>query len=147
VDVSRPRVCRGDPILEYHAVVLFDGVCNLCSGWVQFLLRRDPGGRFRFASLQSDIGRELARRHGLSAGAMDSVVLIEGDRAYERSTAVLRICRLLPGAWPALAVFRIVPAAVRDWVYDRVAANRYRWFGRREACWLPAAEWRTRFLD
>jgi predicted DCC family thiol-disulfide oxidoreductase YuxK len=140
------------PRQELHAesggaIVLFDGVCNLCSAWVQFLLARDARRRFRFASLQSEAGAALARRHGLSPEAMQSVVLVEGGRAWVRSSAVLRIARGLGWPWPALSLFAVVPPFVRDRVYDWVAANRYRWFGQRETCWLPRPEWRDRFLD
>jgi predicted DCC family thiol-disulfide oxidoreductase YuxK len=137
----------GPASAQAAAVVLFDGTCNLCNGWVQFLLRRDARRRFRFASLQSSAGEALARSHGLPAGMVASVVVIDGDRAYLRSSAVLRICRALPGLWPALSVLALVPVSLRDRVYDWVAANRYRWFGRRERCWLPAGEWRDRFLE
>lgn len=129
------------------AVVLFDGVCNLCSASVRFVVRRDPAGRFRFASLQSAAGRELLLRHGLDPDDLHSVVLVEGGRAYTRSDAALRIARGLRGAWPLLGLLRAVPRPVRDGAYRLVAANRYRWFGKRDACMLPSPGLRGRFLE
>ena len=131
---------------EKGAVVLFDGVCNLCNGSVQFIVRHDPAGRFRFASLQSEAGQALLRRHGLDPHDLFSVILVEGGRAYARSDAALRIARGLSGAWRAAGALRVVPRPLRDAVYGWVARNRYRWFGRREACMVPTPELRARFL-
>lgn len=132
-----------------HPVILFDGVCNLCNGAVQFVIERDPKGRFRFASLQSDAGGELLRTHGLKVpeGDPESIVLIEGGKAYECSSAALKIARGLSGGWWLLYAFMIVPSFIRDLVYRWIAANRYRWFGKSEECWVPTAELRTRFLS
>jgi len=127
-------------------LVLFDGVCNLCTGSVQFLLKRDPEGRFRFASLQSDAGRRLMAEHGIVADTLGSVVLIEDGRAWRESSAALRIARHLPGAWKLLRLFTAVPRPLRDAVYRWIARNRYRWFGKNESCWLPTPELRARFL-
>ena len=127
-------------------IVLFDGVCNLCNGSVQFLLKRDPEGRFRFAALQSDAGRRLMAEHGLAVDGLSSVVLIEGGRAWQESSAALRIARHLPGAWKLLRVFAAVPRPLRDAVYRWIARNRYRWFGKTETCWLPTPELKARFL-
>jgi len=129
-----------------HPIVLFDGVCNLCSGSVQFVLKRDLEGRFRFASLQSEAGRSLMLEHGLDPDALSSVVLVEDGRAYQESSAALRIARHLPGAWKLLRVFAVVPRPLRDAVYRLIARHRYRWFGKTEACWLPTPELRARFL-
>jgi len=129
-----------------HPIVLFDGVCNLCSGSVQFILKRDPEGRFRFASLQSEAGRSLMTEHELDPDALSSVVVIEDGGAYQESSAALRIARHLPGAWKLLRVFVVIPRPIRDAVYRLIARNRYRWFGKTEACWLPTTELRARFL-
>ena len=131
-----------------HDIVLFDGVCNLCTGSVRFIIQRDPGGRFMFASLQSEPGARLTRRHGVATAATDlsSIVLIANGRAYERSDAALRIARHLSGAWRALWLLRFVPRPIRDAVYGLVARNRYRWFGRQESCMVPTPELRARFL-
>lgn len=129
-----------------HPVVLFDGVCNLCSGSVQFILKRDPQGLFRFASLQSDAGRRLMTEHGLDPDALSSVVLLEDGRAWQESSAALRIARRLPGGWKLLRLFSVIPRPLRDAVYRWIARNRYRWFGKTEACWLPTPELKGRFL-
>jgi predicted DCC family thiol-disulfide oxidoreductase YuxK len=127
-------------------IVLFDGVCGLCSHVVQFIIRRDRKGIFQFAALQSDSGQQLLKRFGLPPDSMSSFLLVEGDRCYMKSTAALRVCLALPGLWPVLYILSIVPRPLRDGVYDWVARNRYRWFGRKDACMLPTAEQRGRFL-
>jgi predicted DCC family thiol-disulfide oxidoreductase YuxK len=130
-----------------HGVVLFDGVCNLCHGSVQFIIRRDPKGRFRFTSLQSEAAKPYMDAHGLRADYLDSVVLIEDGVCYRDSTAALRIARRLRRLWPVMYVFILVPRFIRDGVYHWVGRNRYRWFGKREdACWVPTPELRGRFL-
>ena len=129
-----------------HPIVLFDGVCNLCNGAVQLILRHDPAGRFRFASLQSPAGEELQTRLGIDPQALDSIVLVEGERWYRESDAALRITSGMSGAWKALGVLRVIPRPLRDPLYRWVARNRYRWFGKRETCWLPTPELRGRFL-
>jgi predicted DCC family thiol-disulfide oxidoreductase YuxK len=126
---------------------LFDGVCNLCNRSVQFVLKRDRRGVFRFASLQSEIGQSLLQRSGLPADQLDSFVLVENNKVYTRSTGALRVCRKLGGAWSLLYVFRIVPRPLRDAVYNWIARRRYSWFGKKDSCWLPSPEWKSRFLD
>lgn len=128
-------------------ILLFDGVCNLCNAAVQWVLKRDRSNVFRFAALQSETGRTLLQRAGLSADNFDTVVLVEDDRVFTRSDAALEVARRLGGWWPALAVFKLVPRFIRDGVYNWVARHRYRWFGRREACMLPRPEWKERFLE
>ena len=142
--VYDPRM--GETSAAPPPVVLFDGVCNLCNGSVQFLLKRDREGRFRFASLQSDVGRSLMAEHGLAVDRLSSVLLIEDGRVWQESSAALRIARHLPGAWKLLRVFAAVPRPLRDAVYRWIARNRYRWFGKTETCWLPTPELRERFL-
>lgn len=127
-------------------VALFDGVCNLCSFSVQFIIKRDRAGRFRFASLQSEVGKELAAQHGIDAEALKSIVLIEGETAYQCSTAALRIIRHLDGAWKGLYAFIVIPKFIRNPVYNWISRNRYRWFGRHAECWIPTPELRDRFL-
>jgi predicted DCC family thiol-disulfide oxidoreductase YuxK len=128
------------------SILLFDGVCNLCSGAVQFVIRHDPEGRFRFAALQSETGRRLLERHGLPADALDTFVLIAGGRCYTRSDTALELVRRLDAPWRWLRVLRIVPRAIRDRAYGVVVRNRYRWFGRRESCLVPTPELTQRFL-
>jgi predicted DCC family thiol-disulfide oxidoreductase YuxK len=129
-----------------HPIMLFDGVCNLCSGSVQFIIPRDPEGRFRFASLQSEAGERLLAELRIDRRVLDSVVVVEDGRWSKESDAILRIAWLLGGPWKTLAVFRLIPRPLRDWAYRVVARNRYRWFGKKEACWLPTPELRARFL-
>jgi len=130
------------------ATILFDGVCNLCNGFVQFVIRHDPAGHFHFASLQSEAGRALLAAYGIQAVTTDpeSVVLITGGKVYSHSTAVLRIMRRLGGAWMLLYVGMLLPRFVRDAAYRFIARNRYRWFGREEACMLPTPALTQRFL-
>lgn len=127
-------------------ILLFDGVCNLCNASVQWVIRRDPQGIFRFAPLQSETGQSLLRQSGLSSEHFDTVVLVDGDRILTRSDAALEIARRLGGLWSLLAVFRWVPRPVRNAVYDWIARHRYRWFGKTEACMIPRPEWKKRFV-
>lgn len=126
-------------------IVLFDGVCNLCNGVVQFIITEDKAGVFQFASQQSEIGQALLEAHQLPA--MNTVVLIDGVKVYTRSDAVLEIMKRLPTPWSWLGGLKIIPNFLRDAVYKLIARYRYNIFGRREACWLPTPELRARFLD
>jgi predicted DCC family thiol-disulfide oxidoreductase YuxK len=128
------------------AIVLFDGVCTLCTWSVQFILRRDPHGYFRFAALQSSIGQHLLREHGLSTERFSSIVLIEHGTVYTSSDAALRIARHLRGWWPCISVLLLVPRFLRDEIYQWVAAHRYRWFGQTESCVIASSATRNRFL-
>jgi predicted DCC family thiol-disulfide oxidoreductase YuxK len=130
---------------EDGTIMVFDGICNLCSATVRFVLRHDKRGRIRFASMQSRAGRELLRHHGLDASTTETFLLIKGSRAYLRSDAVLEIAKDL-GGWRWLRVLRLLPRAPRDWLYTTVARNRYRWFGKRTTCYAPTFEQRARFL-
>lgn len=134
------------PDLAAHPVLLFDGVCNLCHASVRFVLERDRAARFRFAPLQSEIGRALLARHGFDPTALDTVVLVDADGAHVRSDGALRTLRALGAPWSWLGVLRIIPRPLRDAVYDWIARHRYRWFGKQDACPLPRPEWRERFL-
>jgi predicted DCC family thiol-disulfide oxidoreductase YuxK len=129
-------------------VVLFDGVCNLCNASVLFVIDRDPGGRFVFAPLQGEEAAELLRERGYASDPDNpaSILLVEGDRVFDRSTAALRIARGLSGLWPVLSVLLAVPRPLRDAAYDWAARRRYRWFGKLDACRMPTPELRSRFL-
>ena len=129
-----------------HPILLFDGVCNLCNGSVQLIIRRDPEARFRFASLQSEVGQRYLEELQVDRDAVDSVILVEGGRWYKESDAALRIARLLGGPWKAMGILRLLPRPLRDRLYRFIARHRYRWFGKRESCWLPTPELRERFL-
>lgn len=128
-------------------VVLFDGVCNLCNGVVQFLIPRDPDGRLQFAPLQSEAGRALLARHGFPTDEVDTIVLVEGDQAYTKSAAAIRIAELLGWPYRVAAVGRLLPAGFRDSLYDVVAANRHNWFGRKDQCMVPSDDVSDRFLE
>lgn len=128
------------------SVLLFDGVCNLCNSSVQFILARDPKAKFRFASLQSDEGQALLQEFEDRPSDLSSVVLIEDGQLYARSDAALRVARQLSGGWPLLYAFIVLPRALRDAVYNWIARNRYRWFGKRDSCMIPSPELRSRFL-
>lgn len=127
--------------------MLFDGVCRLCTGSVAFVLRHEQGRVLRFAPMQSQAGMRLMREFGIDPAQTRTFVVIADGRAYVRSDAAIRVARFLRGPWKLLGVVRIVPRPIRDWAYDVVARNRYRWFGRYEACMVPAPELRERFID
>jgi predicted DCC family thiol-disulfide oxidoreductase YuxK len=130
-----------------NPLILFDGVCNLCSGSVKFILKKDSRKKFVFASLQGKKGQEILKKYALSPTDFNSFILIENNNLYTHSTAVLRMLRLLGGGWKLLYGFIIIPRFIRDAVYNLIARNRYKWFGRKEECWLPRPEWKERFLD
>jgi len=131
---------------ENKKIILFDGVCNLCSSSVNFVIKRDKRDVFRFAALQEDIGKELVAVHNIDPAKTDSIVFIDHGKAYVKSTAALRAAKYLPGAWPLLYGFMIVPRFIRNWVYDIVARNRYKWYGKQESCMIPTPELRAKFL-
>lgn len=126
-------------------IVYFDGVCNLCSGFVQFLIKNDPDFYFKFASLQSEIGQKMAKKYQLKAIDFDTVVYQENDAIYTKSEAVFRIANHL-NRWKWLLVFRFLPKKFLDFLYDQVAQNRYRFFGKKTSCWLPSPELAKRFF-
>jgi len=129
------------------AVVLFDGVCNLCNGSVRFIIERDPRARFQFAPLQSPVADRLIGARVDRASLPDSIVLVDDGRLYVRSSAALRIARGLRFPWPLAWVFIAVPRPIRDWVYDLIARHRYAWFGRRDECVVPTSQTKDRFLS
>jgi predicted DCC family thiol-disulfide oxidoreductase YuxK len=128
-------------------IILFDGVCTWCNGWVQFLIKWDTRALFRFAALQSRAGQRLLTESGRCPHALDSLVLIDAGVVFTKSDAALRIAGYLPGLWPLVGLFRVVPRGLRDGVYDCVARNRYRWFGQQEACMVPTGDLAHRFLE
>ncbi|WP_271105648.1 thiol-disulfide oxidoreductase DCC family protein [Pseudomonas tohonis] len=127
-------------------VVLFDGVCKLCNGWARFLIRHDRERLFKLASVQSPEGQAILRWYGMPTDRFDTMAYVEGRDLFVRSDAVLRIARRLPWPWRLASVARMVPAFLRDWLYDRIALNRYRLFGRHEVCLLPDPDHERRFL-
>lgn len=128
-----------------NAIVLFDGVCNFCNSSINFIIKRDRKQYFKFAPLQSEIAQKLVGDKTLPMP--ESVILIENGKKYDRSSAALRIAKKLDGLWPILYVFIILPKPLRDAVYNFIGRNRYKWFGKTEACMIPTSEVRGRFLD
>ena len=133
-------------MMEGKHIVLFDGVCNLCNGAVLFIIKRDTKDRFRFAALESDLGKELLARHNIDPSKIDSIVLISGDSAFAKAGAALRIAKYLTGLWPLLYSLVIIPKFIADAMYDFIAKNRYKWFGKKESCMIPTPELKSKFL-
>ena len=129
------------------SIILFDGVCNLCNGFVTFIIPRDRKNHFQFGSLQSPNVTELLRTHNYTTSELSTVVLLEDGKLYARSAAVLRIARTLGGIWSLAYLLIFLPSFIRDGLYDWVARNRYRIFGRKETCMIPRPEWKTKFVD
>lgn len=127
-------------------LILFDGVCNFCDHGVQFIIKRDPTGIYQFASLQSTIGMSLLKEHHIP-NDMDSLLLIEDSKCYDKSSAALRICKNLTGLWKAFYILLLIPKPLRDLLYDGLAKNRYKWFGKKDSCTIPSPEMRKRFLE
>ncbi|CDQ38156.1 MULTISPECIES: thiol-disulfide oxidoreductase DCC family protein [Virgibacillus] len=126
-------------------IILFDGVCNFCDQSVQFILKRDKQEQFNFASIQGDAGQELLKINHVPTD-INSFILIDGHHTYFKSTAALKICKELKGAWKLLYGFIIVPRPIRDFLYGIIANHRYKWFGHKQSCTLPSPETRKRFL-
>jgi predicted DCC family thiol-disulfide oxidoreductase YuxK len=127
-------------------LLLFDGVCTLCNASVDLVIRNDSTRRFRFASLQSEVGQRVLREHGLSQSELDSVLYLRNGVLHTKSGAALRIAARMEGLWPVFAVFIVIPPFLRDAVYSWIARNRYAWFGKRETCRVPTDEERSLFL-
>ncbi len=126
-------------------VIFFDGVCNLCNGAVQFTIERDQKNIFRFASLQSEYAKTELAPFNINHEDLDSFILLENERVYKQSTAALRVAKKLNGLWPLLYGFIIIPRFIRDAVYNYIAKNRYKWFGKQESCWIPTSELKNKF--
>ncbi|HZT47250.1 MAG TPA: thiol-disulfide oxidoreductase DCC family protein [Hyphomicrobiaceae bacterium] len=147
---AAPYSYRTDPTVpgfpDDKALVVFDGVCVLCSGFARFILRRDRSFAFRLATAQSPLGQALYRHYGLDPDEFESNLVIADGRACAKLDTVAAVGERLGGPWRALGALRWLPRAHGDWIYDRVARNRYALFGRRESCMLPPPEWRDRFI-
>jgi predicted DCC family thiol-disulfide oxidoreductase YuxK len=133
--------------MEERPIILFDGVCNFCNGSINFLIRQDKKDVFRFAPLQSQTGQKLLAQYQIQKKGFESFVLLQDGKAYQKSTAALKVLKQLPWYWKALKVFWIVPAFLRNSIYDFIARNRYKWFGKKETCMIPTRAVRNRFLD
>ena len=127
-------------------MILFDGVCSFCNGTVNFIIRNDKKGILKFAPLQSDAGKELLKKYNLP-DQPESFILIENNKVYKKTTAGMRMARHFKWYWQWMQVFRIVPAFIRDAVYNLIAKNRYKWFGKKDQCMVPTPEIKKRFLS
>ncbi|UMB54479.1 DUF393 domain-containing protein [Lutibacter sp. A64] len=131
---------------EKNSIILFDGVCNLCNASVNFIIKHDKKEHFKFASLQSDAAKELLLQYNSKKINMDSIILIENNNFYEKSTAALKISKKLNNGFSLLYLFIIIHPFIRDWVYNYIAKNRYKWFGKKENCMIPTPELKNRFI-
>ena len=129
-----------------HSIILFDGVCNLCNGAVNFVIKRDTGNVFKFTPLQEKQGVLLLKTHAVDTQKLDSIVLIENEKVYVKSSAALRIAKKMSNLWPLFFVLLIIPSFIRDGVYDFIAKNRYKWFGKKEQCMIPTPGLIEKFL-
>jgi predicted DCC family thiol-disulfide oxidoreductase YuxK len=135
-----------DKEIKSQKIILFDGVCNLCNGSVIFILQHERKPEFKFASVQSETGKELLSWCGLAADYQQAVILIDDGKVYAGSTAALKIGTMLTVPWSLLAqIGLIVPRFIRDWVYNQIAQHRYQWFGKRDFCMVPTKELQSRF--
>ena len=132
--------------MNNNKIILFDGVCNLCNSSVNFIIDHDKENVFKFASLQSEAGQELLNKFNLNTKDFDSIIYVENDKYFEQSTAVLRIVKSFPGLWKLLFVFIIVPPFIRNFLYNIIANNRYKWFGKKDLCRVPTPELKEKFL-
>lgn len=134
---------------KHKKIVLFDGVCNLCNTAVQRIIKRDKDDIYRFASLQSDIGKQLTAERGIDTAKVDSIIMVNpGNAYYIKSTAALEIAKDMRGAYAFFApVLLYIPVRIRDFVYDLIARNRYKWFGKKDQCMIPTPELKAKFLD
>lgn len=129
-----------------HPVILFDGICNLCNASVQYVIKHDKKKLFRFASLQSSFGESVLKQYNLPVNTFNSFILLSDNKIYTRSTAALLVAKKLSGLIKLLYGFIIIPRFIRDFVYDIIAKNRYKWFGKKEACWVPTPELKSLFF-
>jgi len=128
-------------------LLLFDGVCNLCNEYVQFIVQRDPNAQFVFAPLQSKIGKKVLEQHGYSSNSLNTVMLLKKGILYKESDVALEVTKDLSGLWPSLAIFKLIPSFIRNPIYRWIAKNRYRWFGKKETCMVPTPELQARFFS
>ncbi|UIN49465.1 thiol-disulfide oxidoreductase DCC family protein [Bacillus safensis] len=128
-------------------LILFDGVCNVCSGAVQFVIKRDPNERMMFASLQSDTGQRILKENGLPLDEFNSFIYIEKGTLYTKSTGILKAARHLKGIYRWSFLLLSIPRPIRDWFYQLIAKNRYKWFGQKTSCMMPTPDIQKRFLS
>ncbi|UKT62450.1 thiol-disulfide oxidoreductase DCC family protein [Pedobacter mucosus] len=128
-------------------VIFFDGVCNLCNASVQFTIEHDKQDHFKFTALQGDYAKKVLPKFNVDPNTLNSILLLENNKLYTKSSAVLRIARKLNGLLPLLYGFIIIPKFIRDWVYNIIAKNRYKWWGKQTSCWVPTPELKNKFYD
>ncbi len=133
-------------MISKNTVIFFDGVCNLCNSSVQFVIEHDQKNQFKFTALQGDYAKEILPKFNADLEKLDTILLLENGRLYTKSSAALRVARKLNGVIPLLYTFIIVPKFMRDWVYDWIAKNRYKWWGKQESCWVPTPELKNKFI-
>lgn len=133
-------------IPQEKAIVIFDGYCNVCNGWVDFILKRDKKDQFYFTANQNEAGKEVLSAFGEKTVDVSSVYLFKNGKLHKRSAAALRVFTMLPFPWMLMGVFILVPSFIRDVVYNYIANNRYKWYGKKESCRIPTAEERAKFL-
>ena len=132
--------------MEKSPIVLFDGVCNFCNYWVNFIIKHDKKGQLRFASLQGEYGQLMQAKFNLDNTKLDSVILVLNDQVYLYSDAVIGIGQQLGGIFKLALIFKIIPRPILDYIYKFIAKNRYRWFGQRDSCMMPTPELKNKFL-
>ena len=130
-----------------YPIVLFDGVCNFCNYWVNFAIKRDRKKKLRFTPLQGETAKSLLPQYNILSTSLSSVIFIDGNKVYTQSSAAIRICKYLDGGWKLFYGLMIIPKIFRDWIYNIIARNRYKWFGKKDVCMIPTPEMRARFLD
>ena len=129
-----------------HKIILFDGVCNLCNGLVQFIIKIDKKEVFKFSSLQSDFGQKILLENNLDTKDLNSFIFLDQGKLYQKSTPALKMYKSIGSFWQLLYILIIVPRPIRDWIYSFIANNRYKWFGKQESCWIPTPELKSRFI-
>jgi predicted DCC family thiol-disulfide oxidoreductase YuxK len=133
---------------KHKKLILFDGVCNLCNSSVQYVIKHDKKNNFMFAALQSEAGKQIIKAHNIDTGKTDSILLYSPEKdVVSKSTAALKIASDLGFPLNLMCVFLIIPAFIRNWVYDYIAKNRYKWYGKKESCWIPTPELKSKFLE
>lgn len=132
--------------MNTQPVILFDGVCNFCNSAVNFVIKRNAKANTMFTPMQSAAGQKLLAQYNLPGDDMKSFIFIENDTVYKQSTGALKVCRHLRGLWPLCYGFIIVPRFIRDGIYNWIAKNRYKWFGKKDSCMIPTPEVKARFL-
>ena len=128
-------------------VILFDGVCNFCNYWVNFAIKRDGKKKLKFTPLQGETAMQLLPRYNINPTSLSSVIFIDAGKAYTQSSAAIRICKHLNGGWKLFYALIVIPKFIRDFLYNIIARNRYKWFGKKDTCMVPTMELRERFLD